>query len=72
MEKLESMTRKFNEAQKGWEKDRAVFELKCQQQQKDLEEFGKKEKKWEAEQQLQVNEMSSKNKDMAQRYERER
>lgn len=72
MEKLESTTRKFNEAQKAWEKDRAVYELKNQQQLKDLEQFSKKEKKWEAEQQLQVNEMSTKNKDMAQRYERER
>jgi len=37
MEKLESTTRKFNEAQKAWEKDRAVYELKNQQQLKDLE-----------------------------------
>lgn len=72
IEKLEAEKRNLSEEIKDWGTKHSVLELQCQQQLKTLDDFGKKEKKMEIDLKTKDQDMTSKYRELAQKYENEK
>ena len=72
IEKLEAEKRHLSEEIKDWGTKHSVLELQCQQQLKTLDDFGKKEKKMEIDLKTKDQDMTSKYRELAQKYENEK
>ena len=68
IEKLEAEKRHLSEEIKDWGTKHSVLELQCQQQLKTLDDFGKKEKKMEIDLKTKDQDMTSKYRELAQKY----
>lgn len=69
IEKLEAEKRQLSEEIKDWGTKHSVLELQCQQQLKTLDDFSKKEKKMEIDLKTKDQDMTSKYRELAQKYE---
>ena len=72
IEKLEAEKRHLSEEIKDWGTKHSVLELQCQQQLKTLDDFSKKEKKMEIDLKTKDQDMTSKHRELAQKYENEK